>query len=152
MECSISNPALSLLMKHLVIGQRRKTHNLSAFHCSPHGSLVSIAQHFITTHIVHLPKRTETKHNYRIGPKRTYSSNRARLCGPCIAAISGLNIWVRLFKLSVSLQYIFRQICYYTYRQVCLYFIQKKKKKTRGAFITTKVLHCFRQNWQCLCV
>ena len=60
MECSINNPALSLSMKHLVIGQRQKAPNFSAFHWSPHGSLVSIGQHFITTRVVHLPKRTET--------------------------------------------------------------------------------------------
>ena len=60
MECYIINPALSLLMKHLVIGQRQKAPNFSAFHWSPHGSLVSIGQHFVTTRVVHLPKRTET--------------------------------------------------------------------------------------------
>ena len=60
MECSIINPALSLLMKHLVIGQRQKTPNFSAFHWSTHGSLDSIGQHFVTTRAVHLPKRTET--------------------------------------------------------------------------------------------
>ena len=59
MECSINNPVLSLLMKHLVIGQRQKAPNFSAFHWSPHGSLVSIGQHFVTTRVVHLPKRTE---------------------------------------------------------------------------------------------
>ena len=47
-------------MKHLVIGQRLKTPNFSAFHWSPRGSLVSIGQHFIATRVVHLPKRTET--------------------------------------------------------------------------------------------
>ena len=60
MECSINNPALSLLMKHLVIGQCQKAPNFWAFHWSPHGSLVSIGQHFVTTRVVHLPKRTET--------------------------------------------------------------------------------------------
>ena len=60
MESSIGNPTLSLLMIHLVIDQRQKAHNLSAFHWSPHGSLVSIGQHFVTTRVVHLPKRTET--------------------------------------------------------------------------------------------
>ena len=60
MECSIINPALSLLLKHLVIGQRLKASYLSAFHWSPHGGLVSIGQHFVTTMVVHLPKRTET--------------------------------------------------------------------------------------------
>ena len=49
MECPINNPALSLLMKHLVIGQRSKAPHFSAFHWSPHGSLVSIGQHFVTT-------------------------------------------------------------------------------------------------------
>ena len=60
MECSINSPALSLLMKHLVIGQRLKIHNFSAFHWSPRGSLISIAQHFVATRVVHLPKSTET--------------------------------------------------------------------------------------------
>ena len=54
MECSINSPALSLLMKHLVIGWRLKTLNNSAFHWSPRGSLV------IATRVVHLPKSTET--------------------------------------------------------------------------------------------
>ena len=61
MEYSISNPALSLLMKHLVIGQRQKPPNFSAFHWSSHGSLVSIGQNFVITRVVHLPKRTETR-------------------------------------------------------------------------------------------
>ena len=60
MESSINSPALSLLMKHLAIGQRLKTHNFSAFHWSPRGSLVSIGQHFVATRVVHLPKSTET--------------------------------------------------------------------------------------------
>ena len=58
-ECSINNPALSLLMKHLVIGQRQNPPNFSAFHWSPHGSLVSIGQNFVTTRVVYLLKRTE---------------------------------------------------------------------------------------------
>ena len=84
MECSIISPALSLLMKHLVTGQRKKAPNFSAFHWSLHGSLVSIGQHFVTTRVVHLPKRTETSfiptflitesdrsgHYQRIGPGR----------------------------------------------------------------------------------
>ena len=37
-----------------------KAPNSSAFHWSPHGSPVSIGQHFVTTRVVHLPKRTET--------------------------------------------------------------------------------------------
>ena len=60
MELSIINPALSLLMKHLVIGQRQKAPNFSAFRWSPHGSLVSFGQHFVATRVVHLPKRTKT--------------------------------------------------------------------------------------------
>ena len=60
MECSINSPALSLLMKHLVIDQPLKTPNFSAFHWSPCGSLVSIGQHFIATRVVHLSKSTET--------------------------------------------------------------------------------------------
>ena len=60
MECSIISPALSPLMKHLVIGQRQRAPTFSAFHWSPHGSLVSRGQHFVSMRVVHLPKRTET--------------------------------------------------------------------------------------------
>ena len=37
-----------------------KAPNFWAFHWSPHGSLVSIGQHFLTTRVIHLPKRTKT--------------------------------------------------------------------------------------------
>ena len=47
-------------MRHLVIGQRQKAPNFSAFHWSPHDCLITIGQHFVTTRVVHLPKRTET--------------------------------------------------------------------------------------------
>ena len=60
MECTIINQALSLLKKHLVIGQRQKAHNFSAFHWSPLSCLDSTAQHFVTTRVVHVPKRAET--------------------------------------------------------------------------------------------
>ena len=98
MECSINNLVLSLLMKHLVIGQRYKAPNYLAFHWSPHSSLVSIGQNFVTTRVVHLLKRTETSlitnqtkadlitsccsyaQPTKPGPIRTM------LCGSCIAA------------------------------------------------------------------
>ena len=98
---SIINPVLSLLMKHLVIGQRQKAPNFSAFHWSPHGNLVSIGQHFVTTRVVHLPKRTETSlitesdqraSNRQLcsyAPPAQPGPTRTRLCGPCIAAIAG---------------------------------------------------------------
>ena len=101
MECSINDPALSLVMKHLVIGQPQKAPYFSAFHRSPHGSLVSIGQHFVTIRVVHLPKRTETSlitESDQIGPYHQLFSYarpahpiRTRLCGPCIAAIAGLS-------------------------------------------------------------
>ena len=56
MECYIIKPAQSLLMKHLVIGQRLNAPDFSAFHWSPHGSLVSIGQHFVIIRVVHLSK------------------------------------------------------------------------------------------------
>ena len=58
--CSINKLATIALMRHLVIGQRQKAPNFSAFHWSPHGCLITIGQHFVTTRVVHLPKRTET--------------------------------------------------------------------------------------------
>ena len=73
MECYIIKPTQSLLMKHLVIGQRLKAPDFSAFHWSPRGDLVSIGQPFVITRVVHLPKRTETSlitESDRVGPIR----------------------------------------------------------------------------------
>ena len=101
MECYIINPALSLLMKHLVIGQRQNAPDFSAFHWSSHGTPVSIGQNFVTTRVVHLPKRTETslitESDHRASDHQLCSYARpaqpgpirTRLCGPCIAAIAG---------------------------------------------------------------
>ena len=60
------NPALSLLMKHLVIGQRQKAPNFSAFRWSPDGSLVSIDHEGST-----FTEKDRNKLKYRTGPKRT---------------------------------------------------------------------------------
>ena len=40
--------------------KQQTTPNFLAFHGSPHGSLVSFGQHFVTMRVVHLPKGTET--------------------------------------------------------------------------------------------
>ena len=73
MECYIIKPAQSLLMKHLVIGQRLNAPDFLAFHWSPRGNPGSIGQHFVITRVVHLPKRTETSlitESDRVGPIR----------------------------------------------------------------------------------
>ena len=54
MECSIINPAFDETSSYW------SASNISVFHWIPHGNLVSIGQHFVTTKVVHLPKRTET--------------------------------------------------------------------------------------------
>ena len=85
MKCSINNSALSLLMKHLVIGQRRKAPNFSAFHWSPQSGLhwSEFRNHEGST----FTKKDRNKVNYRIGPKRTLS--------PAIAAMHGPHSLVR---------------------------------------------------------
>ena len=45
---------------NLVIGQCQKAPYFSAFHWLPHGCLITIGQHFVTTRVVHLPKRAKT--------------------------------------------------------------------------------------------
>ena len=91
MECSTINPALSLLMKYLVIGQHQKAPNLSDFHWSTDGSLVSIGQQFVTTRVVHLPKRTKTS----LITESDLSGLNHRI-GPCIGAIDGLDLFLYL--------------------------------------------------------
>ena len=97
MECSINSPALSLLMKHLVIGQRLKTPNFSAFHWSPRGILFSIGQHFVATRVVHLPKRTETSlitESTKADLITSYCSNaRSAKPGPAVRAVHSCNSW-----------------------------------------------------------
>ena len=91
----LCNPDLSLLMKHLVIGQRQKAPNFSVFHWSPHGILVFIGQHFVTMRVVHLPKRTETSlitesdrngTNHRMEPVRAVHS-----CNSCFFSAAIIN-------------------------------------------------------------
>ena len=88
-------------MRHLVIGQRQKAPNFSAFHWSPHGCLITTRlsdYHFVTTRVVHLPKRSETSLITEVELITSYCSYarsaqpgpiRTRLCGPCIAAKAG---------------------------------------------------------------
>ena len=98
MECSINNPTLSVLMKHLVIGQRLKTPNVSAFHWSPRGVLVSIGQHFVATRVVHLPKSTETSliaESDQSGPNHQL----LQLCTARVRAVHSCNSWsLKFFK------------------------------------------------------
>ena len=114
MECSINSPALSLFMKHLVIGQRLKTPNFSVFHWSPRGSLVSIGQHFVATRVVHLPKSTETSlitKSDQIGPNHQLlhyawpaqpGQIRTRLCEPCIAVIAGYEYYYHFSQVNYN--------------------------------------------------
>ena len=81
MVCSKIQLALSILMKHLVIGQRQKDLNFSAFHWSPHGFHWSAFHNYEGSTFI---EKDRNKFNYRSGPNRT------RLCGPCIAAKAGL--------------------------------------------------------------
>ena len=80
-------------MRHLVICQRQKAPNFSAFHWSPHGCLITIGQHFVTTRVVHIPKRTETSLITESDQSRANHQLLqliwTRLCGPCIAAKAG---------------------------------------------------------------
>ena len=55
--CSLTNSALSLSVKHLVIGQRENASICSDFHWSPDGSPVSNGQHFINTRVTQIQKR-----------------------------------------------------------------------------------------------
>ena len=79
---------LSLLRKHLVIGQPKKAHNFSAFLWSLHGSLISTGQIFVTTRVVHLPKRTETSLiTDRIGADHITESDKA------VRVVHSCNSW-----------------------------------------------------------
>ena len=108
MKCYIFNPALSLLTKQLVIGQRQKAPNFSAFHWSPRGNLVSIGQHFVTTRVVHLPKKTKTslitESDQRASNHQLCSYARPAQPGPildqAVWAVHSCNSWLLSFSVS----------------------------------------------------
>ena len=91
MKCSIINPTLLLLMKHLVIGQSQKAPNFLAFHWSPYGSLVFIGQHLVTTRVVHLLKRTKTSLITR--------SDLITKLNQAVRAMHSCNSWFKLWNL-----------------------------------------------------
>ena len=51
------------IIKLATTALRQKAPNFSAFHWSPDSCLITTGQHFVTTRVVHLPKRTETSLN-----------------------------------------------------------------------------------------
>ena len=106
----IINPSLSLLMKHLVIGQRQVVPDFSAFLWSLQGRLVSISQQFVTTTVVHLTTRTETS----LFTETDLSGPNHRI-GPCISEVAGFIFFI-ISKRSHEIS-----------------FIAKKKVRLRGA-------------------
>ena len=93
MECSIINPALSLLMKHLLISQRQKGPNFAAFHWSPHGSLASIGQQCVATRVVHLPNQIKTS--------LITEADQITKSDQAVRAVHSCNSWLyQVFKLS----------------------------------------------------
>ena len=105
------NPALSLLTKHLVIGQRQKAPNFSAFHWSPHGSLVSICSAFRNHEGNTFTEKDRNKLNYRIGPRASNhqlcSYARPAQPGPipdqAVRAVHSCNSWLLEYQLQFQI-------------------------------------------------
>ena len=70
-------------MKQQVIGQPQKAPIFSAFHWSPHGSLVSIGQHFVT--------KTETS--------LITKADLITVSDPAVRAVHSCNSWLSLYIL-----------------------------------------------------
>ena len=85
-------------MKHLVIGQRQKAANFSAFHWSPHGSLISIGQHHKGSTFT---EKDRKKLGHRIRPKRT-------LITELDQAVRAVNSCIMQTKCFESLQIFFK--------------------------------------------
>ena len=103
MECYIIKPAQSLLMKHLVIGQRKNAPDFSAFHWSPRGNLVSIAWSAFRNHQGStFTEKDRNKLNYRIGPLRFDSviklvSDLITESDQAVRAVHSCNSWLSIF-------------------------------------------------------
>ena len=100
-SCSIIKLATIAFDETSIIGQRQRAHNFSVFDWAPHDCLITIGQHFVTTRVVHLPKRTETSLINKSTKAELITSYcsyarsaqpgliRTRLCGPYIAVKAG---------------------------------------------------------------
>ena len=111
-------------MRHLVIGQRQKAPNFSTFHWSPHGCPITIGQNFVTTRVVHLPKRTETSlitESDQTGPNHQllqlctvdtawpYSDRAVRAVHSCISWFRFFSLLDKYFRLFIRLRMINRR-------------------------------------------
>ena len=106
-------------MRHLVIGQPQKAPNFSAFHWSPHGCLIIIGQHFVTTRVVHLPKRTETSFITKSDQSRA-NHQLLQLCtvhtawsntDQAVRVVHSCKSWLSFFSYSRSQKQNFDQFC-----------------------------------------
>ena len=119
LDCSINKTALSLLMKHLVIGQRQKAPYFSAFHWSPQASLVSNWSAFRNHEGSTFTEKGRNKLNYRIEPNGP-NHQRLQLCTAGIAwsdsdqavrAVHSCNSW--LLKL-INIEYYDMPVIYFS--------------------------------------
>ena len=94
-KCSINSPAPTLLMKHLVIGQRLRTPNFSAFHWSPRSSLVSIGQHFESTETSLITGSDQSGPNHQLLQLRTVRTAWSDL-DQAVRAVHSCNSWLFL--------------------------------------------------------
>ena len=108
--CSIIKLATIAFNEHLVIGQRQKAPNFSAFHWSAHGCLITIGQHFVTMRIVHLPKRTVTslitesdqsRANYQLLQRCTVRTAWSE-SDQAVRAVHSCKSWLRIFLTSIK--------------------------------------------------
>ena len=135
MECCIIHPALSPLMKHLVIGPCQKAPNFWAFHWSPHGSLVSIGRHFVTMRVVHLPKRTETS--------LITESDLITELDQAVRAMYGCNSWLNMdfkichLKLFLRGQDFKSKRCLETFRQLFHHLLSTVKRDIKSHICCT---------------
>ena len=101
MERYIINPAQSLLMKHLVVGQRLKTPNFSAFHWSPRGKSGFHWSAFRNHKGSTFTEKDRNNLNYRIGPKPSDSviklvSDLITESDQAVRAVHSCNSWFPL--------------------------------------------------------
>ena len=124
-------------MRHLVIGQRQKAPNFSAFHWSPHGCPITIGQHFVTTRVVHLPKRTET--SLITGSDQSRANHQLlQLCTVC-TAWSDSGQAVRAVHSCKSCFFI---VCWTFKLSIILYiyiYIYTKCTKTSSEYLKTRI-------------
>ena len=133
-----------------------KSSYFSAFHWSPHGCLITTGQHFVTTRVVYLPKRTETNLITESDQSRA-NHQLLQLCtvrtawsdsDQAVRAVHSCKSW--FLNNSCSLYSLWLLLQSHPYLPEAVASNPLQKKKNLPVIINNQNLNLLKSNWEVL--